>query len=148
MAISTAELIADIRQLICDEGSAEYSDDKKLLVHINQAITFLNKSLIAAGSPFMVKEANFTNNMLLPADYERACGQYPYRIVGGTIKLLSGTSLPVQYLAHKPRVATVSDMIDFPNQYFSAIAQVAAMFALNRNEFEVKQDEALLAMLL
>lgn len=148
MAISTADIISDIRLLICDEDSAEYGDDKKLLVHINQAITFLNKSLIAADSPFMVKEANFTNNMLLPSDYERACGQYPYRIVGGKIKLLSGTSLPVQYLAHKPRVVTVNDSIDFPNQYQSALTQVAAMFALNRNEYEIKQDETLLSLLL
>lgn len=148
MSCSTAEVIAEVRQLISDEGKKLYKDDGKLIVHINQAITFLNKILIERESPLMLKEETFSDNMAIPNGYERACGDHPFSIVGGVIKLLTDSPLVVQYFAHKSRIKTINDVIEFPDYCLSALAHVAAMFALNNNEFDIKQDDSLLTKLI
>lgn len=144
----TSDLISEIRILIHDVDKLEYPTDEDLLPHINQAITFLSKQLIAAGSLIMVQEDIFTDDMPVPLLFEKTCGEYPLRVLGGKVKMRSPGDMTVQYYAHKPRIKAVTDSVDFPAQYVSALAYVAAMFAQNKNEFEIQQDEGLLAKLL
>ena len=148
LGILVSDLLPGVRQCIRDEGKEEYMEDADLLIFINDAISYLNKVLIAAGNQVMIEEGLFTNNMYIPNGFEKTCGKYPLKFANGKIQLLVDSSaVNVRYFCNRPHVTTVSDRIAFPARFAPAVTQVAAMFALNRITADITQDQSLLALL-
>lgn len=150
-ATPNGEIIKRVRDLISDKDEIEY-ETSELVWFLNDAIDWMSLQLIQNGDTEMTKEIVVTENMNVPQDHIKPCGIFPLRSTGKVFRILDGSeSMDYQYFASRPHIISIDDGIYLPAYspfkpaYDSVLIQKTAILALNRNEYDVKQDEALLA---
>jgi len=140
-----SEALTKIRDRISDQDAFGYTDSE-IINYINDAIAVLWLHLISLGKNEVIKRV--TSNITpftKPSDF--------YQIIGNPTIIENGDNLenygklPIEfcYYAKPSTIATTTDTLPFNNYaYHSAIIQVASMYALNRNEFDISQDKVIL----
>ena len=153
MKVSAA--IAEIKNRIDDPNNIEYSITE-LTGWINDALDWLSVTFASIKYPEFTKETTITDGGTLPEDYIEQCGINPIIISGQTVKLLNGaTTYTLRYFYRLPFITydpltssfTPADL-PVKEMLTPVILQKASIYAWNRNNYDVAQDEALLNQLL
>lgn len=152
------EMLALVRKLIADEQATGFTEGgnleepegtQELLNYLDRAVDEYSKRQVANGDLRLVKRVPVTNGMSLPDDFISFCGVVPLTVEGKTISFYGVSSpLPVRYFSRLQYVTNYSETAQLPyeqDQYMT-IAALAAIYALNKHEYDVSQDLTLLGM--
>lgn len=152
------EMLALVRKLIADEQATGFTEGgnleepegtQELLNYLDRAIDEYSKRQAANGDLTLVKRMTITNGMALPEDFILFCGVVPVVIEGNRVTFHDGvSSLPVRYFSRLPYVTSYSETAQLPysREQYITIAALAAIYALNKHEYDVSQDLSLLSI--
>ena len=152
------EMLALVRKLIADEQATGFTEGgnleepegtQELLNYLDRAIDEYSKLQAANGDLRLIKRITVTNGMSVPGDFISFCGVVPLTVEGKTINFYGGTlSLPVRYFARLPYITSYADTVQLPYDQDQniKIAALAAIYALNKHEYDISQDLTLLGM--
>ncbi|TCL39952.1 hypothetical protein EV210_101150 [Anaerospora hongkongensis] len=150
-ATPNGEIIKRIRALISDKDGIEF-ETSDLVGFLNNAIDWLSLQLIQNGDKEMMKEIIITDGMNIPNDFIKACGLYPIKRNGNTFRILDDSeAFEFQYFANRSHITVNEVDVYLPTYsvfkpiYDGVLIQKTAIIALNRDEYDITQDEALLA---
>lgn len=138
------DAILDIRGKVNDNDVIEYTDEE-LLINLKEAIQFAGAYLVSVKSPLAVEEIVVEEEEFkLPANFTLTAGTFPIKITGDTCKLLDEPPLKLRYFATYKDLEPEDEMPYNHAGIWQIIIKLAAIYALNRNEFNIQQDKALL----
>ena len=156
--MTPAYLVKLLRQMINDEqatgfvenGNLEEPDGtSELICYLDRAIDEYCKVQTSKNDLRLLKRMTAINNQKLPDDFLGFCGSVPINIESGRMEFYgSNQVLPVRYFARLPYVSSFNDNDTLPYERDQAIdiATLASVYALNKHEYNVTQDLALLGM--
>lgn len=147
-----ADIMRRIRSQISDSDEDEY-DNQTLVGYLNDAIDWFSLQLIQAKDPEMIKEISLADGDDIPTGYYSTCGMFPIEITGTKVHIIDGSStVSLRYFVTKPHVMYIAETkayvplySPFKSIYDTILIQKAAILAMNKNEYDVTQDEKLLA---
>lgn len=133
-----------IRQLTKDTNAIEYTT-AELMNYINTAIKLVSTYLIGNKDPEMIVDITISDGTSVPSNFMSFVGIYPVYISGSVFKLYN-TASPVsaRYFATKADITDMANTIPFKDALLPIVTRLAAMQALNRNEFDITQDTKIL----
>lgn len=146
------QLLALVRKLINDEQATGFTEGgnleepegtQELLNYLDRAVDEYSKHIQ------YIKHMTVINGANLPDDFLDFCGAVPIDVNGRTMTYYGEAStLPVRYFARLPYVTSYSenDVLPYKHDEEMKIAALAAIYALNKQEFNVSQDVALLGI--
>ena len=152
------QIIALVRKLIADEQATGFTEGgnleepegtQELINYLDRAVDAYSKRQAAAKDIRFIKRATITNGGKLPGDFITFCGAVPVNVDGGITTFYGEAStLPIRYFARLPYVSSYSENQNLPyeHEHEMTIAALAAIYALNKHEYEVSQDLYLLGM--
>lgn len=146
MKVSTA--IARIKAATHDI-SDEYSDDR-CIAFLNTSIQQVASLLISAKWPALVQEMDVHEGESLPANYMQPCGTYPIRMTNGQAHLLdSGIEfVRFRYFATPAVIENPDDELPYDHDAINdVVVKGAVLLALNENEYDITQDNAIVTAL-
>ena len=150
------QMLAMVRKMINDEQATGYTmggnleepeGTQELLNYLDRAVDEYSKRQAAAQDMRLLKMMTITSGATLPDDYLAMCGAVPVSITGKTITFYGDESMmPVRYFARLPYVSSYLSNSDIPYERDQdiAICALAAIYALNKHEYNVSQDLMLL----
>lgn len=147
MKVKTA--IDQFRLILHDlYGNYEY-DNYHCLMRLNSAIQLTCNLLVQINSPLVIEEQEFENGGELPGNFLKTCGIYPIRRTGNTVQFVDGSKKMVirYYVTYPQIVKTDVENGDMPFKHDTIndfVVRTACKFALNRNEFDISQDQNIL----
>lgn len=156
--MTKTEIIALVRKLINDEQATGYTDNAnleqpdgtaELINYLDRAVAAYSARQAEAGDLRLIKTLKVTSGMSIPDEFLKFAGHVPVSVTGKTFSFYGRTStLPVRYFARLPYVSAYGDKDTLPYEHDQemSIAALAAIYALNKHEFNVSQDLALLGM--
>ena len=119
--------------------------DAEMIDYVNDAIDFLNTFLIANKDTEFIVSFNTSDGMPVPLDFHSLAGVWPVTIENGLFRLKVATP-PTQKLAYyavSPHIVLLTDAVKFKDIYQSALSQLTAIYAANRNGANLAQDKTL-----
>ena len=146
------EILALVRKLVADEQATGFTEGgnleqpegtQELENYLNRAVDEYSKRQASNKDVRLVKETNMSNNSQLPDDFLTFCGAIPVKVIGKTVKFyVSGGTIAVRYFARLPYVTNYENTATLPYEedQTRAIAALAAIYALNKQEADVGQD--------
>ena len=150
------QMLAMVRKMINDEQATGYTmggnleepeGTQELLNYLDRAVDEYSKRQAAAQDMRLLKMMTITSGATLPDDYLAMCGAVPVSITGKTITFYGDENMmPVRYFARLPYVSSYLSNSDIPYERDQdiAICALAAIYALNKHEYNVSQDLMLL----
>lgn len=156
--MTKSELLALVRKLIADEQAAGFTPGgnmeqpegtQELLTYLDRAVDAYSRRKAEAGDVRFLKTFVPVNGARLPVDFLFFAGNAPISTDGGTISFYGPPStLPVRYYARLPYVTGFDENDDLPYRHEDeiTISALAAIYALNKHEYNVSQDLMLLGM--
>ena len=152
------EMLALVRKLINDEQATGFTEGgnleepegtQELLNYLDRAVDEVSKRLAAAKDTRLLKTLNVVNGGTVPDDFLGFAGLVPVKIQNKVIKWYSDDyDCEVNYFARLPYVSSFAENTALPydRDEYMTIAALAAIYALNKHEYNVSQDLALLGM--
>ena len=152
------EILKYVRRFISDEQATGYTDTAnleqpdgkdELINYLDRAVETYSVRQAAARDMRLVKSLSVTNGMAIPTDFLGFAGLVPISTADNAFRFYGHTStLAIKYFARLPYVSSFSDSDTLPYQHDQelTIAALAAIYALNKHEYEVSQDLYLLSM--
>ena len=151
------EILALVRKLIADEQATGYTEGgnlempegtQELLNYLDRAVDAYSERQVAAGDLRLMKRMAGVDGAPLPKDFLSFCGLVPVSVEGGVMRWYGAPSkMPVRYFARLPYVTDhPSGALPYENDQERTIAALAAIYALNKHEFNISQDLMLLGM--
>lgn len=139
-----SEAMKNFRYILHDV-SGEY-DDRACLLRLNHAAHYVAHALAAMSSPLVATEETLTEGGSVPDGFLRTCGSYPLRLTGTGVHFLDGSKeMSVRFFREPAPLTDATEEMPFPLASLNDFTvRLAAMYALNRNEFDVSQDKGLL----
>ena len=145
MLVSTAiKRIKDAGHDISDEYTNE-----RCIEFLNTALQQTSSLLIAAQYPALVQEMDVRDGDTLPKNYMQCCGTYPLRMTAGKAKIISDDEyVRFRYWATPAMLTAEDEELPYPHDGINeVIVRAAVILALNENEYDVTQDNAILSAL-
>jgi hypothetical protein len=137
-----------LRPRVHDPDRAGYSD-AELLTILEAALLALYGSAASLKKGPFVKGCLVTHYGRVPSDFGGFCGQYPVKQESGRFRILSGESfLEARYHPTPPQSLGLESEIPLPLKFFPLLLDLCAVRALNRNEFDTSQDQAITSSLM
>jgi hypothetical protein len=137
-----------LRQHLNDEQRVEWPNDTELAAWLDRAANFLSDLLIADRDPTMTAEFVVrADGSPLPEDFTAFVGNEPVSVTGRVAKPLAGDDRWTRYWARLARFSRLPSAEESPYTpaQESLIVDIARMFALNKNEYDISQDMTLLS---
>ena len=159
--MTKTEMLAMVRRFIADEQATGFTEsstgnnleepegEEELYMYLDRAVDEYSKRLVSQRDLRLVKQMTVNSGGLLPSDFISFCGAVPVIIEGKNIRYFGeSTTIPVRYFARLPYVTSYSDTTTLPydNDQAMTITALAAIYALNKHEFNVSQDLMLLGL--
>ena len=155
--MTQTQILALVRKLIADEQATGFTEGgnleapegtQELINYLDRAVDSYSQRQAQAGDLRLMKRMTVTNGAKLPGDFLFFCGAVPVNIEAGTMRFYGeATTLPIRYMARLPYVsAYASGNLPYERDQELTIAALAAVYALNKHEFNVSQDLTLLGM--
>lgn len=128
--------------------SDEYSTEE-CLDFLNTAIQQTAALLISARWPSLAKEMDIHEGDSLPANYMGPCGTYPIRMTEGKAHIIDGSEyIRFRYFATPPNLESEDEDLPFNHDAINdVVVKAAVILALNENEYDITQDNAILTSL-
>ncbi|MBQ7220781.1 MAG: hypothetical protein IJS28_07370 [Synergistaceae bacterium] len=157
--MTPAQMVAMVRRFISDEQATGFSTGgnmeqpegtQELLTYLDRAVDDYSKRQAALGDVRLLKTITGSSGTMLPPDFLMLCGTVPVSVEGRVLRYYDdeGTMpyMPVRYFARLPYVTDYGDTQNIPYQRDQemSICALAAIYALNKHEFNVSQDLMLL----
>ena len=119
--------------------------DIEMLDYVNDAIDFLNTFLIANKDPEFIVSFNTNDGMPVPLDFHAFAGVWPITVENGMfrLKVASPPTQKLAYYAVRSHISALTDAVRFKDIYQSALSQLTAIYAANRNGANLAQDKLL-----
>lgn len=158
--MTRAEILNLVRKFINDEQGSGYpgfdnleepEGVTELLNYLDRAVNVYSIRQSEAGDIRLLKRMSVSSMTKLPTDFLKFAGNVPFEVVVDTVEFYghpASAAIPVKYFARLPYVTayTDSETLDYEHDQAMTIAALAAIFALNKHEFNVSQDLMLLGM--
>ena len=156
--MTRTQMLAMLRKVINDEQSTGFTEGgnleqpegtQELIHYLDRAIDEYSKRQAASKDVRLMKTMNITNGSKVPSDFLALCGAVPVTIDANIISYHGeGSPMTARYFARLPYVSSYSDTATLPyeNDQCMSIISLAAVYALNKHEFNVAQDLALLGL--
>ncbi|MBQ9526899.1 MAG: hypothetical protein IJR68_04745 [Fretibacterium sp.] len=155
--MTQSQIIALVRKLIADEQAAGFTEGgnleqpggtQELINYLDRAVDEVSRRKAEARDAQLLKRMTVTNGARLPDDFLFFAGNVPVNVDAGVMSFYgAATTLPVRYFARLPYVsACPSGELPYMKGDELTIAALAAIYALNKHEFNVSQDLMLLGM--
>lgn len=140
--MTQTEMITRLRVLLCDEQSVGFSQDSELLDYLDRATVYYSEQMIAAKDPSMLKRMETVGCCDLPADFVSLAGQHPVQITGRHMDYYGDVPYRVTYWANLPLPSSyaANEAVGHTAAQDAVILEMARVFALNRNEYDLAQD--------
>ncbi len=150
------QMLAMVRKLINDEQATGFTEGgnleepegtQELKLYLDRAVDEYSKRQAIAQDMRLLKTMTVSSGSTLPADYLALCGGAPVNISNGVLSYYGDESMmPVRYFARLPYVSNYGDTATLPYQRDQeiAICALAAIYALNKHEYNVSQHLMLL----
>lgn len=147
------EMLAMVRKLIADEQSTGYTEGgnleepegtQELENYLNRAVDEYSKRQATARDVRLMKTMTVSNGGKLPDDYLSFCGVVPVTVNGKIVNYYNpaiASKMPIRYFARLPYATAYGENVQLPydeDQYI-AICALAAIYALNKHEYNVSQ---------
>ena len=128
--------------------SDEYSTEE-CLTFLNTAIQQVASLLISARWPSLAKEIDIHEGETLPENYMGPCGTYPIRMTEGKAHILDGSEyVRFRYFATPKAIENETEDLPFNHDAINeVVVKAATILALNENEYDISQDNAILSAL-
>ena len=146
------QIIALVRRLISDEQATGYTEGgnleqpegtQELLNYLDRAVDEYSKRQAAQKDIRLLKRMSVINGAAIPEDFLGFAGVIPMNIDNG-IMIFYGenNSLPVRYFARLPYVTSygANDELPYQDDQQITIAALAAIYSLNKHEYNISQD--------
>lgn len=152
------QLVALVRKLIADEQATGFTEGgnleepegtQELINYLDRAVDVYSQRQASAGDIRFMKQATITEGGSLPNDFMMFCGVVPVTVDGGTTKFYGSTgTMPIRYFARLPYVSSYGeeDALPYDHEYEIVLAALAAIYALNKHEYNVSQHLTLLGL--
>ena len=156
--MTRTQMLAMLRKVINDEqatgftegGNLEQPEGTQELIHyLDRAVDVYSNRQAASKDIRLMKTMNVSNGSRVPNDFIALCGAVPVNINSGVISFYGEASpMNARYFARLPYVSSYSDTATLPYEHdqYMNILSLAAAYALNKHEFNVSQDLALLGL--
>lgn len=145
--MTVKEAATQFRRILHDI-SREY-DDYQIIMRLDSAAHLTSMLLVQLNSPLVICEAVLHTGDMLPKNFIKTCGTYPFRRTGYTVELLDDVpEMRVRYFVGVSRIKSINDSMPFEHDAINDfVVRTACKYALNRNEFDIGQDQGLLTEL-
>lgn len=152
-------MVEMVRRFIADEKATGYVNNsggvnmeepegtEELLTYLDRAVEEYSLRQAVKGDVRLLKTMSISLGSTVPSDYLMMCGSVPVNIVSGIIMYYGDeTVMPVRYFARLPYVSSYSlkSTLPYKRDQEISICALAAIYALNKHEFNVSQDLMLL----
>jgi hypothetical protein len=137
--MTLAQMLAALRKQLSDEQKVGWPDDAELHVYLDRAADTLTERLVTAKDPTRLKTVRINGLADLPADFISFAGNVPVSITGRKCASYGGP-VDAKYWSRLPWPSQSGTYT--PDQELMII-DLARIYALNRNEYDVAQDVAL-----
>lgn len=151
------QMLEMVRRLISDEQGTGYTEGgtleepegtQELLNYLDRAVDEYSKRLMEEKSVDLIKTLTVeVQNRTLPDDFLGFCGAVPVTVQNNTINYYSDEpNISFKYFARLPYVSSysISTNVPYSQKHCMRIIALAAIYALNKHEFNVSQDLMLL----
>jgi hypothetical protein len=144
--MTPVDMIFLLRQHLADEQNVGWPNDSELFAYLDRAADYLSERLIADRDPTMLSRLELDGDTPLPANFVSFAGNVPVSVMDGKCKPYFGFPFGVNYWAKMPSPSKIDAESQTPYGYERdlMIVDIARLFALNRNEYDVSQDLTLL----
>ena len=148
-----AQMLAMVRKLIADEQASGFTEGgnleepegtQELQNYLNRAVDEYSKRQAANKDIRLMKEDALTDGSTLPDDYLAFCGAMPIKVLGNKVNFyIPAQSMVVRYLARLPYPdwdnTDEEYTLPYEEDQYVAICALAAIYALNKHEYNVSQ---------
>ena len=141
--MTKTEMLTKLRILLSDAQEVGYPEDSELLDYLDRATVYYSERMIAVKDPSMLKKMDVVGCLALPNDFVALAGQHPVQITGRHMDYYGDVPYRVTYWANlvlPSSLALDSDVIPHTSAQDAIILELARVFALNRNEYDLTQD--------
>lgn len=152
------DLIALVRRLIADEQATGFSSGgsmeqpegtQELLNYLDRSVVEYSRRRSDERDPRFLRDFIPVDGRKVPDDFLFFAGSVPASVVGGVVRVYGPPlALPARYFARLPYISAYEEQDELPHRHddMMQIAALAAVYALNKQEYNVTQDMALLGM--
>lgn len=143
--VMTVKEAAEQFRRILHDISREY-DDYQVIMRLDSAAHLVSMLLVQMASPLMIREEVLHEGDLLPKNFIKTCGIYPIKRTGYAVHFINGmTEMSVRYFVGVDRIKSIKGYMPFEHDTLNDFTvRTACKYALNRNEFDISQDQGLL----
>lgn len=144
-----------VRKLIADEQATGFTEGgnmeepegtQELLNYLNRAVDEYSKRQAGNKDVRLLKTMTVSDGDKLPADFLSFCGIVPIKVNGKVVNYYDPTvTMDVRYMARLPYVkdyykeSGTEQELPYEEDQAIAISALAAIYALNKNEYNVSQ---------
>lgn len=138
------DLLVVIRQRVNDTGKINYKDEE-IIADVATACRFLALTLIARKAPDLIASEDIVDFSAVPGGFHSFVGQYPVWREGPVLRSSTGLyPVTIRYFYMPQNVTELFDKIPFSDDYLDVIAITAAGLLLNRDEFDISSEKAMI----
>ena len=152
-----SQILAMVRKLIADEQGVGFSKDagsadnpqgtQELQNYVNRAVDEYSKRQAANKDVRLMKETDLHDGDALPEEYISFCGSMPIKVIGKKVKFYipTASAIPVRFFARLDYPDWSSDdELPYEEDQAIAICALAAIYALNKHEYDISRHLLLL----
>jgi hypothetical protein len=152
------QITALLRQLISDEQAIAFTEGgnmeapegtQELLHYLDRAVDTYSERRATENDSRLLERLVLVNGQKLPDNFIRFAGNVPVDVTGEVVSFYGDmTTLWVKYYARLPHISTFEAEAEMPFRLEECryLAALAAAYALNKHDFNVSQDLALLGL--
>ena len=135
-----------LRLHLNDEQKAGWPSDEELNAFLDRASETVSERMIADGDPAFVASITMMGPTQLPDDFVAFLGKIPVSIAGRTAEPYGVVPFAAAYWKRLPYPSEVQSTAEYPGttEHAGLIIDLARIYALNKNEYDISQDLALL----
>ena len=150
------QMVSLLRKVINDEQGTGFSEGgnleepegtQELMHYLDRAVNEYSQRQAASGDMRLVKRLVVTTNTPIPEDFLKFCGRVPVSVMDNKLTYYGESGgLSIKYFARLPYVTAYGDEDDLPYSHEAEmfIISLAAIYALNKHEYDVSQHLLLL----
>ena len=132
-------MLETLRKQLSDEMRVGWPDDAELTAYLDRAADTLTGRLVKAKDPTLLKVFYVESAADLPDDFIAFAGKAPVSVTGRRCESYDG----VARTKYWSRLPYPSEGGTYTHEREAVIIDLARIYALNRNEYDVTQDMAL-----
>lgn len=145
--MTRSDLMRLLRHHLSDEQNVGWQSETELFAFLDRAADFVSDTLISMRDPRLISRVMITGTAVgLPPGFVKFVGKVPVAIKGNLLEPYPGIGGEFAYWARVPHPSSFGpdDTLPYDRDIALVIADVARLFAQNKNEFDISQDLSLL----